>query len=340
MIMLQKDDDITEAKEVTITVESRKDEIDKQVFKFPRPEFINDNLGEISIVILIDKNNKRWWKGLNITNLLDYNNSDQTIGRLISDCNKKPLRNLISLDLINVDTMYSSSELKTIYISDEGIRELLDGSRKKGIRFVEQWLNNQVIPEISQKYDLTIFKRTDKTLENYSDKNMITEIQNKNILYLGYIGETKKSGYDSNFNIGEQAFKYGITNQYLIREATHKRNIDDFIIFYVQPCIFYEKLEKDFKNELKSKKLLRNCKFNTQKYTELFTTLPDFTIDDVKKYIICWVEKYDYDAKNKIKMKQTELDIELLRLQNESKKIELELMKLKNERDDINKKVT
>lgn len=141
-------------------------------------------------------------------------------------------------------------------------------------------------------------------------------------------------------------FKFGISADEFQRTAQHTNNIDNYTCFYVIKCDRYNKLEKDFKLELKRKNLLRHIKINKIMYTELFV-LDDkyFTMDDVYKFIESWIDKDNKTRESnsdavllaieatKQEMERTEqkrLDVKMRENELKIKEIELKILQHKS----------
>lgn len=305
--------------------------------------------------VFYDDENEPWFKCLNVTKILKYTDSDQTIRRLVSNENKQSYANLIKNVPLTKIGMFDKNNLKSLYMNKSGIFELLTSSKKKEAQKFKKWVNCEVLTSIDKTgtYNMyehnedVIFERDDKLHVDYVVNNSALDIKNENIIYLGYIGTTKHIPNDANTSlaIGEICYKFGISTKGLERTKQHKSIIDQYLMFDCRKCIDHVSLEKDLKFELKNRSLLRNCVFGKLNYTELFTVTSTFTIDDVIQFIDDWIDKYDYKHKtDAVKLaeleiaqiiEKTKLEAEITKqkiLDNEKLKLEIELLKLKNEK--------
>lgn len=290
------------------------------------------------IDVLNDNDGEAWWKAVNITKLLDYVNSEQTIRTLISENNKKLYGDLIKFNqLSNSGLKILKNDAKSVYINTAGVFELLTKSKKKEAVPFRKWVNCEVLPSINKTGSYSMyddddhevkFDSNDKKFEDYVKKNSAFDIKNENTLYLGYVGTVKNIGKNgrTNLKVGEVSFKFGITDRGVERAEEHKNIIDNYIMFHVKKCILNRDLEKSLEFELKKKGLLRQCVFGKFNYTELFTTSPDFTIDDVKKFIQDWIYKNDHKYESEAIILAKEMT-KLEEIKLEQKKVELEILR-------------
>ena len=307
------------------------------------------------VTVFTDEKNEMWWKAITIVKIIGYvaSSSDKMVRNYISDCNKINYGELLDNNPSkNSGLKISKNDAKSVYINTSGIFELLGKSKKKEAKKFQFWLYNDVLPTINKtgKYNMKIDKEFEIVPSNeYQDwalTNNLTDVKNKRIIYLGAIGVIKSLNSDIETNVkeGEMLFKYGITSREDKRQKEHIASMDSYICFYVKKCMRNDDLERDLEDELKRKGLRRHLKIGNNNYTELFATSPNFTIDDVKKYIDDWIEKNDYKlgtselelAKEltkqkeadilceKEKTKQEEAKSNAIRAEFEYKKMELE----------------
>jgi len=255
--------------------------------------------------VFVDKNNEIFFKGVVVTKILNYVNSDQIIRNLVSNTNKIVYSKLLDLNpLLKSGLKIVKNDMKSIYINTAGVFEILNKSRKKEAKPFQKWVNNEVLPSIDKtgKYDM--YKESKKDFEivpndEYQDwglTNNSSEIQDDEIIYLGAVGTFKnvQSDIDSDVKEGEMIFKYGSSGRESARKKEHESLIDSYTCFHVAKCIKNDKLERCLRYELERRGQLRNVKFNGKRYIELFVTSPNFTIDDIKKYIDNWIDKHDH----------------------------------------------
>lgn len=300
-----------------------------------------------NVDIFYDDKNDPWLKCLNVTNILGYLDSDQTIRRLVSDQNKKTLTELLNFNPLRKTEFFLKNKSKALYINIAGVFELLNKSKKQEAIKFQKWVNCEVLSSINKTgsynmyddVDDVTFEKNDNLHVDYVINNSAYDICDVNTIYLGYIGTVTQISNKSNtsFREGEICYKFGITTKGVTRAEQHKNIIDGYTMFHVKKCVDHIKLENALKFELKQKGLLRNCVFGKYNYTELFTVTSIFTIDDVIKFIDDWIDKHDYKYKNDSILlaeytlknneeitKQKSLDIEKL-------KLEIELLKLQTE---------
>ena len=298
--------------------------------------------------IFYDDNNKPWLKCVNVTNILGYVGSDQTIRRLVSHENKITYGNLLKYNpKFGKGLKIEKNDASSFYLNIAGVFELLSKSKKKEAIKFQKWVNCEVLPSINDKghfnmydeVDDVIFEKNNNLHIDYVVNNSAYDICDVNTIYLGYIGSVKHISKKSNtsFKEGEICYKFGITTKGVTRAEQHKNIIDQYVMFHVKKCIDHIKLENALKFELKQKGLLRNCVFGKLNYTELFTVTDTFTIDDIIKFIDDWIDKNDYKYKNdsillaEYTLKNNEEITKQKALDVEKLKLEIELLKLQNQ---------
>lgn len=121
---------------------------------------------------------------------------------------------------------------------------------------------------ITEKKLSTIAKALPTT--PFYDTHMVSDYDNKNVIYIGYIGT-----YESN----KLYYKFGISNQIFKRDvAQHRKTFNTFKIIHIVECNNNSVVEAMFKKELHVKRLLRQLTINNKTQTELFTLTNPHTI--------------------------------------------------------------
>lgn len=284
---------------------------------------------------IIFEGNKPWFKAKDVAVILEYKNTKEAISYNVS---KKNMRKFSTFSKVENSPFEKSRGNigATIYISKEGLWNLVLESKAKGAKKFKAWVA-KLLNKIDDGEEIYEKKESTKDFDiipnnkftDWAFTHNSSELRSENVLYLGVIGTIKNisSGLDTNVNEGELIFKYGITFEESRREKEHKNTIDSYTCFYVVKCIKNAKLERDLKFELERKKLLRNIKFSDKRYTELFTTSKDFTIEDIQNFITNWIDKNDYKIDElEVERERTKQEIE----KTKQKEYEFKILELKH----------
>lgn len=118
---------------------------------------INNNfLFENKNIKVIGTYDKPWFRGKDITEILEYKDSDQAIRKNVRDKNKKNMREIITILPPVFETGLSTNELNTVFINEPGLYELIMKSKKKEAIVFQDWVLEEVLPSIRklghQKY--------------------------------------------------------------------------------------------------------------------------------------------------------------------------------------------
>ena len=274
--------------------------------------------------------NQLWVKGTNITKILGYKNINNPITENLQDRHKKILGDLIKVGLpksrshklnsnINLSKL-TNNERNTIYINESGIYRILLKSRLPIAEELQVWLEDEVLPQIRKSGSYSI--QCNNLIENDNNEeqifwteNSISDYDNKNVLYLGFIGINDN---------GEPLFKFGKSEQVYTREfEQHQRTFDKFQMRHIELCDNMSIVEKEFKKELKTKNLLRTLEINGKNQTELFTITPQNDINKIILILKDLIIKYPLQV-----VKDSKEEIEKIRYIYENDKLNLEIDKL------------
>jgi hypothetical protein len=155
--------------------------------------------------------------------------------------------------------------------------------------------------------------------ELFWNENSISTFNNKNVVYLSFIGYINGIAY----------YKYGMTKQIYTREfEQHKKTFDTFVMIHIELCDNMIHIENEFKLELKSKNLLRTLEINGKNQTELFITNSQNDIKKLIQNLKDLVIKYPLEI-----IKETKNEIEKMKIFYETEKQKEELERLKNENE-------
>lgn len=99
----------------------------------------------------------------------------------------------------------------------------------------KKWVTGVVLPSLRKYGSYSIPK--------FDDSNMISNYDNKNVLYIGYIGK-----YDD-----EPLYKFGKSSNIYARDyASNKKTLNLFDIVYIAVCDNKDEVEQKFKKRITS----------------------------------------------------------------------------------------
>jgi hypothetical protein len=163
-----------------------------------------------------------------------------------------------------------------------------------------------------EKEQIQFIKDTSINIDKFFwDDNLISNFNNKNVIYLALIGLID----------GIYIFKYGATKQVDIREfKQHKSTFEFFQMVHIEVCDNMYFVESQFQKILESKCLLKKIIINGKTQTELFTITKEHTLDKIIEIVKELVITHPLKAIQ-------EKDIELIKLKEyyENEKIKKEL---------------
>jgi hypothetical protein len=161
--------------------------------------------------------------------------------------------------------------------------------------------------------------------ELFWNENSISDYNNKNVVYLAFIGYINGIAY----------YKLGMSKQIYTREfEQHKKTFDTFIMIHIELCDNMMVVENEFKLELKSKNLLRTLEINGKNQTELFITNPQNDIKKIIQNLKDLVIKFPLEV-----IKETQNEIEKLKHEHEIEIFKKEIDTLNKEIKALNKEI-
>ena len=150
---------------------------------------------------------------------------------------------------------------------------------------------------------------------NFFKNNNLTEFNDKNVIYLGYIGK-----HNEGF-----LFKYGKTNRIFERNKEHQSNFNKFELVSVQTTDNNDKIEKLFEKELIMKNKHLTKKIKNKIHKELFFLE---NINEIDDYVCMLKEIID---NNKLPIVQ-ELEEEIKKKDEEINKLNDQLKSKKKKK--------
>jgi prophage antirepressor-like protein len=330
-IVIDNDDESSQ-EEKKENIKERKDKVEAIIKHISNDETTTklfEYEGE-NILVILDNDNKAWYKGKDICDILEYAKSQSAISAHVSEKYKKPFSEFkrtmnISLKMDN----------KTIFISDPGIFQLISRSKKDGAIVLWEFITETILPELFTKgtYSLPVKKSDiERLMKNFYDDNMLSDYKDKLAIYLAYIGEY----------LGKHILKFGKSNDFVRRDLKeHRKMYKQFNVIkiwetisndLVEESIKYNFLSKNMLITLTNKELKINCPEKTKRELVRLDEINDLDyclnmIDNVVKNKVIPQEQ---DYKNKIKEIETEKELIELRCENKHLKTTIERLEKMN----------
>lgn len=288
------------------------------------------------ILCIKEDENTLWFKGNDITKILGYSDPKKAIQQHIKKNYKSTYTEILARAGDNGAPPLSSlsyNDKNTMFINESGLYKLIFKSQLPLAEKFQEWIQDDVLPSIRKNGSYSI-QNDPLLVENYFwSQNLITEYNNKNVIYMAYIG----------IHNNEQLFKFGISEQISVREFDqHKKNFDEFKMVAIELCDNKRIVENKFKEIIKSLGIIRKITIGKQNHTEIFTVTPQFSlaklIEILKECVINNPLPIVIDLNKKI----DDIKLKLLTLQSEydylQKENENTLIQL-NEQKEINNRL-
>ena len=275
--------------------------------------------------------NKFWFNGKDVTLFIGYKNPQEPIRDHI---NKKYIKTLEQIDRVSDSLTLDHNEKTSIYISEEGLYQLLTTSKLKNdiIKTFKNWVFEEILPSIRKtgKYEIpNIFSN----VKSFYNDHMITSFLGKKVVYLGIT-----SNIFINNGIVEYLAKYGKSGGITRRDIDeHRKFFNEFKVVFIRECDNYEDIEKLFELELKVLELYRKAEIKGVMCKELFTVKDDYKMDNIINMLNKLIDNNPLESikeKNN-KIKELESNLELEKLKEITKQREFENDKIKLENDKI-----
>ncbi len=303
-----------------------------------------------------------YFRGKDIAEFLEYENTMQAINLHISEEEKISLGNLIDFKHLEFRCL-KGNEKNTIYITEAGLYELILSSKKEEAKAFKKFITKELLPSLRKTgtYNLNNTVNTDISfIKSFYDDNDISDFLDTNVVYLIAIGI---------YN-GGILIKYGKSSRIYERDFyEHKKIFGEQIkMLAIIPTDNNDEVETIFKKTIRAKGLDVKLEFNGKDRDELFVTNNNFTMEkamelmqiiaeknplksikekdekikelqfqqDNEKYVLVAKEKTKQVEIREIeqtKQEQLKLEQEQIKLEQEQIKLEHEKIKLEQEKE-------
>jgi len=223
---------------------------------------------EADVLVVLDAESKPWYKGKDICDILEYNNTKRAITTNVDEKYKKQYADLINKG--SAKRPLEKVHAQTIFISNSGVFQLVSRSKKPEAIKLWEFITETILPELFAKgtYSLPT-KQTDiaRLTKNFYDDNMLSNYKDILAVYLAYIGE---------YN-GKHILKFGKSNDFVRRDLMeHRKMYKTFNVIKIWETLANDLVETNIKYNFMSKNMLTtltkkelNIKCNEQTKREL-----------------------------------------------------------------------
>lgn len=117
---------------------------------------------------------------------------------------------------------------------------------------------------------------TEASVDNFYKDNDLYKYNNKNVVYIAYVGEINK----------EHIYKYGISGKIFEREFNaHRKNFDQFEMKTIKITDNKDIVEDIFEKEMLIRNIHRSLIINSKRQTELFTINKYYSFDYILRLL-------------------------------------------------------
>jgi prophage antirepressor-like protein len=144
---------------------------------------------ESKLTIILDDNNKAWFKGCDVAKILGYNDKNQAIRKNVEMEDKLKLNELVG----RLEDAPPISQPHTIFINESGLYSLILSSKMENAKKFKRWVTKEVLPSIRETGSYSVKKEIDDV------QLKLREIQFKEYVLLmeqGNCAKLKQAYYD------------------------------------------------------------------------------------------------------------------------------------------------
>ncbi len=300
-LLQSSDDNVKDNVDNTDTIVNNvKDNVDAIVNNTKSTDYMTkftlNNLLEyngLNILTFYDENLENFWfRGKDVAEILRYVNTEKAIRMHVHNDDKiscKVLHRLLKSTSVDSQPKLGCLEKidsKAYFINESGLYSLILKSKQENALAFQRWITKEVLPSI-RKYGSYTQNTNKIQFKSFYDNNMLAKYDDKNVLYIGYIGDYNE----------EQIFKFGKTISLFRRDfKEHQKFFDKFEMLHVIECDNKDIVEDKFKKELQAKHLYRQIKIKDKTHGELFTVSDVIPFEKVKEMLNELVATYPLTA--------------------------------------------
>jgi prophage antirepressor-like protein len=136
------------------------------------------------VIVIVDKNGNAWFKGIDVARLLSFKEPANAISHNVELCDKIEYK---SINMgFNPMLVHKKGSIKSdvIFVSIEGVYDLIGNSRKKEAKIFRRWLSHEILPSINKFGSYSI----EKKYGCFYAENDLYKYTDQNLCYIAYIG--------------------------------------------------------------------------------------------------------------------------------------------------------
>jgi prophage antirepressor-like protein len=129
------------------------------------------------VISCVMQDNQPWFKGKELTDMLDYQDSNQAIRTHVDKEDQKSIR---ALDNVKI----TGSDFKSIFINESGLYSLILSSKKPDAKKFKRWVTNEVLPTLRKAGQYTL---PEENIKRYIKYNHELDVHNENDLHYAIV---------------------------------------------------------------------------------------------------------------------------------------------------------
>lgn len=277
-------------------------------------------------ITVLNINSEFWFRAKEIADILGYTKHNQAIQNNIKAEQKKSYKELVSSSYLNLGSLSKSiskskTHGQTMFINEQGLYKLIFKSNKPEAEAFTDWVSD-ILVQIRKHGSYSNQPTEQLIFKSFYDDNLISSYENKNTMYIGYVGIHNK----------EHIFKFGISERIFQRSIVeHTNTFTEFQLLYVRETDNNRLVEDKFMKELICRHLYRKIKINSHQQTELFTITQKYNYEDIAQLLDNLISTFVLPISKEHDMLIQNYDKELTKYDNEITRLREENNKLKSE---------
>lgn len=140
------------------------------------------NYNELPVRTITDENEETWFAGIDICNILDYQNAVDVIKKNLDEDEKK----------LTYLTDRSGQSRKTWIVNEFGLYSLIITSSKPEAKMFKRWVTHEVLPSIRKAGKYTPEQEKERELSLNSVANQIEQLKNERAEYQKKVNDLRR----------------------------------------------------------------------------------------------------------------------------------------------------
>lgn len=140
------------------------------------------NYNELPVRTITDENEETWFAGIDICNILDYQNAVDVIKKNLDEDEKK----------LTYLTDRSGQSRKTWIVNESGLYSLILTSSKPEAKVFKRWVTHEVLPAIRKAGKYTPEQEKEREISLNSVANQIEQLKNERAEYQKKVNDLRR----------------------------------------------------------------------------------------------------------------------------------------------------